>query len=169
MQTHYLTLYLLVLVLIAVMVIMALGGGLFGQQQYWLLQWQHQALARLCHQIADRSFWIGSQPMAVCSRCLGIYGGFAFGWMLLPITGFWKAGSSRSRSLKKILIATAVINLADIVGNYAAFWENTLTSRLILGGLLGIAAAVLFSGVFFNRNKELTGKHYGKFTTTGIR
>ncbi|WP_372638175.1 DUF2085 domain-containing protein [Fodinibius sp.] len=168
MQTHHLTLYLLVLVLIVGMVIIALGGGLFGQQQFWLLQWQHQALAHLCHQAADRSFWIGGQPMAVCSRCLGVYSGFAFGWMLLPLAGFWKAYFYRSWLLKKILFATAVINLIDIIGNFAAFWENTLTSRLVLGGLLGIAAAVLFSGVFFNRKKESTGDHYGKLTTTGI-
>lgn len=168
MQTHHLTLYLLVLVLIAGMVIMALGGGFFGQQQFWLLQWQHQALAHLCHQIADRSFWIGGQPMAVCSRCLGIYGGLAFGWMLLPLAGLWKVDSYRSRWLTKILFAMAVINLIDIVGNYASFWENTLTLRLILGGLLGLSAAVLFSGVFFNRKKESTGKHYGKLATTGI-
>ncbi|SHE98041.1 Uncharacterized membrane protein [Fodinibius roseus] len=168
MQTRHLTLYLLVLVLVVGMVIMALGGGLFGQQQFWLLQWQHQALANLCHQIADRSFWIGGQPMAVCSRCLGIYGGLAFGWLLLPFAGFWKINSHRSRLLKKLLIAMAVMNLIDIVGNYGSFWENTLTSRLILGGLLGIAAAVLFSGVFFNRKKESTGKYYGKLTTRGI-
>lgn len=168
MQTRHLTLYLLVLFLIGGVVIVALGGGLFGRQRFWLLQWQHQAFARLCHQLADRSLWIGGQPMAVCSRCFGIYGGFAFGWMALPLAGLWSIDFFRPRSLKQTLFAMALINLIDIVGNYAGFWENTLTSRLVLGGLLGIAAAVLFSGVFFNRKKESTEEHYGRITTSGI-
>lgn len=166
MQTHHLTLYLLVLVLIVGVVIIALGGGLFGQQQFWPLQWQHQAFAHVCHQIAERSFWLAGQPMAVCSRCFGIYSGFAFGWLLLPLIGF--CNFYHSLSFKKILFVTALINLADIVGNFTGFWENTLTSRLVLGCLLGIAAAVLFSGVFFNRKIKSMGKNYGRIRTSGI-
>lgn len=166
MQRHNLKLYLLVLVSIAGVVIIALGGGLFSQKQPWLLQWQHQAFMHLCHQIPERSFWIGGQPMAVCSRCLGIYAGFALGWMLLPSISLLK--TDRSWPYKKVLIAAVLINIADIVGNVAGFWENTLTSRVILGGVLGASAAILFSGMFFNRKIKSIGKYYGRITTTGI-
>lgn len=166
MQSSNYTLYLLVLALITAVVISALGGGLFDQHQFWRLQWQHQAFFQLCHQIPERSFWINGQPTAVCSRCLGIYSGFALGWMLLPAIDFLKI--FRFLPVKMILIAAVLINLFDTVGNFIGFWENTLTSRLILGCIMGLAAAVLFSGTFFNKKTKSTGKHYGRITTSGI-
>lgn len=166
MQAPNLTLYLLVSVLIAGVVVAALGGGFLGQQQPWPLQWQHQAFAHSCHQIPERSFWTGGQPMAVCSRCLGIYAGFASGWLLLPAIPFKKI--FYFLSFKKVLFVTALINMTDIAGNFIGFWENTLTSRLVLGCILGMAAAVLFSGVFFNKKIKSTENHYGKITASGI-
>ncbi|HEY3103646.1 MAG TPA: DUF2085 domain-containing protein, partial [Pyrinomonadaceae bacterium] len=32
----------------------------------------------LCHQIPERSFHIAGHKFAVCSRCTGLYSGFAF-------------------------------------------------------------------------------------------
>jgi len=160
------SLYLLVLILIAAVLTSALGGGLFSGKEFWPLQWQHRIFAHVCHQIPDRSFWIAGQPMAVCSRCFGIYAGFALGWLLLPVTG--RMNVARLMPFKRILLAAVLINLADIIGNFLGFWENTLTSRLILGCMLGIAAAVLFTGVFFNNKIKSTGNNYGRITTSGF-
>ena len=43
----------------------------------------------VCHQAADRSFHLYGHPMAVCSRCTGIYGGFLLGVILYPLLRKW--------------------------------------------------------------------------------
>lgn len=143
MQLQQRHLYFLVLGLVSVVVLAALGGGLFNQQ----VSWQHQMFSELCHQIADRSYWINGQPMAVCSRCIGIYAGFAFGWILLPIAAMGNFTSIWS--MKKGALAAIILNFLDIIGNILSLWENTLVSRLILGSAIGITAALIFSGDFF--------------------
>lgn len=154
-------LYLLVLGLISVVVLTALGGGLFKQQTPWQLQWQHQMFSDLCHQIADRSYWINNQPMAVCSRCIGIYAGFALGWLLLPL---WSMKDKSTTLIKKIIALVILINLFDIVGNTFGLWENTLLSRMVLGYLIGISAALMFTGEFFNKTIKSMENYYGRIS-----
>lgn len=86
--------------------------------------------------------------MAVCSRCLGIYSGWTLGWILLPILNILK--TVNFNTLVNILVGIVLVNLVDISGDIVNYWENTLTSRLVLGMLLGSAAAVLFTGEFAN-------------------
>jgi uncharacterized membrane protein len=38
----------------------------------------------ICHQIPERSFQISGYPLAVCSRCTGIYVGFLSGLIFIP-------------------------------------------------------------------------------------
>jgi uncharacterized membrane protein len=114
----------------------------------------------------ERSFWLNSQPMAVCSRCVGIYAGFAFGWLLLPI---WSMNRfTKDWSMEKIALVVLIINFVDIIGNILGFWENTLVSRLALGSLMGSSAALIFTGDFFKINIESTGNHHGRITESGI-
>lgn len=143
-------LYVSVLCLAFAVGLVAIGGGLFNQSAPWLVQWQHQAFYGLCHQIADRSFWINGQPMAVCSRCLGIYSGFALGWGLLPILSLIKI--TRLAYIKKIVVVVLLFNLIDALGNLLGLWQNTLFSRTVLGGMLGSSAALIFIGDFFHHN-----------------
>lgn len=166
MANRQMSLYLLVLVSICGVILVGLGGGLFNQQAPWQMQWQHQAFFNLCHQDPARSFWINGQPMAVCSRCLGIYAGFGLGWFLLPL--YHKVDIVGQGSFKKVALIIAVINIFDIVGNILGFWENTLVSRLALGYMLGISVALIFLGDFFNTIIKSKGKQYGKITATDI-
>ncbi len=136
-------LYLLVLVLGLFLCITALGGGLFGQSGPWFLQWQHKAFAGLCHQDAQRSFWIGGIPMAVCSRCLGIYSSFAALWILFPL--YTEPIGTIKGNRKKILTGVVLLNMADVVGNGLGFWENTLLSRFLMGSLIGMSAACILA------------------------
>lgn len=136
-------LYSLILVLILAVVVTALGGGVFNQQLVWVEQWQHRLFRGLCHQIPDRSFWINGQPMAVCSRCAGIYGGFAIGWVFLGIVLYVK--KRMAIPFKRIILLTIGINLLDFVGNMLGLWENTLASRFGLGLSIGLSAALLFA------------------------
>ena len=157
-------LYFLVLSMMAGVIVVAMGGGLFGQGGAWVMQWQHQSFSTLCHQMPDRSFWIGGQPMAVCSRCFGIYSGFLAGWLLLPLLAI--SGVLKNISIKNILLGIIVLNLIDILGNLLGFWQNTLVSRVVFGELAGLGAATLFSGSFFIKNHKQHGEHYGRVTTT---
>lgn len=165
MKATNIKLYLLVLLATTGLIVVGLGGGLWGQQAPWLYQWQHQALNFACHQIPDRSFWLNGQPMAVCSRCLGIYGGFLSGWLCLPLLDYAKGITLSARKLAGVAI---LINVADIVGNLMGFWENTLTTRLVLGVTVGLTATLFFTGTFFNRNLKSKRDHHGRITATGV-
>ncbi len=150
MQIRQPILYASILLLVFVVVLVAMGGGLFNQSTPWPVQWQHQSFNSLCHQIADRSFWISGQPMAVCSRCMGIYSGFALGWVLLPMLSLMKI--TRVAYIKKIVVFVLLFNLIDAAGNFFGLWQNTLVSRTVLGGMLGSSTALIFIGDFFQHN-----------------
>lgn len=100
----------------------------------------YRAFAVFCHQLPERSYFIDGHQFAVCSRCTGIYGGFALVVLLYPLI----------RSLKNPVtppptwLLFAAIPLAiDFSVNFFGFWQNTHTSRLLTGGFLG-GAVVLY-------------------------
>lgn len=166
MATKNRSLYWLVLLLMSSVVLLSLGGGFFGQQNPWMLQWQHQIFGWVCHQIPERSFWISGQPMAVCSRCFGIYTGFTLGWIALPLIGRFNTFAKIFG--KPMLIGMVLLSLMDVTGNMLGLWQNTLVSRLVLGWLLGVAAALYLSTTFFNHNIKQRGRYYGTVRTHGI-
>jgi uncharacterized membrane protein len=97
------------------------------------------AFATLCHQLPERSYFIDGHQLAVCSRCTGIYAGFAFTLLLYPLI----------RSLKDVamprpswLLLAALPLAIDFGVNFSGFWQNTHTSRLLTGAFLG--SAVVF-------------------------
>lgn len=126
----------------------AMGGGLFGQSASWQFQWQHQAFQQLCHQLPGRSFWIGGQPMAVCSRCLGIYASFALSWIFIPLVGYQLEINIKGSAT--LLVVALVCNVFDIAGNFLGFWENTLFSRFFFGAGIGVAVVIFLIGNFIN-------------------
>lgn len=151
-------LYFLVLGLSLIVVIAAMGGGLFYQSAPWYEQWQHYAFLKLCHQIPERSFWINGQPMAVCSRCFGIYSSFTAGWIALPYISRLRIFSNIPA--KTILLITFLLNIMDVAGNMAGYFENGLYSRLLLGVLLGLSVVMLFMDDFFNESlKSVSFNH----------
>jgi uncharacterized membrane protein len=162
-RSYQTPLYLFVLALALFLVITALGGGVFNQSGLWQFEWQHKIFRSLCHQNPLRSFWVNGQPMAVCSRCLGIYTGFLAGWLLLPPLAFIEF--KEPSTVKKGLLGIILINLLDIVGNLLGFWQNTLVSRLVLGWLLGWTPVLLFSGEFFKNKHKSKKDHHARITS----
>lgn len=158
-------LYALVLFLATVLFVISLGGGLLNQPGLWFEHWQHKAFKGLCHQDPQRSFWINGTPMAVCTRCFGIYAGFFASWILFPMAC---AGLQHINGYKRWLLAGIVLlNIFDIVGNFLGMWQNTLLSRWMMGALLGFSA-VLILGYEFIGTKPLNikGINYGTDRTT---
>jgi uncharacterized membrane protein len=163
-------LYLLVLAGAAFLVVTALGGGLFGQHGFWYEHWQHNAFRGLCHQDPQRAFWLGETPMAVCTRCFGIYAGFFAAWLAVPSGANWIKQLDRyiqlDRYLKVLLSAAVSLNVIDFLGNFIGLWHNTGESRFALGLLIGVMVALMIGDKLLKETRiKLNGIHYGTNTS----
>jgi uncharacterized membrane protein len=95
------------------------------------------AFGILCHQLPERSYFIEGHKLAVCSRCTGIYFGFAFTLLLYPLIRSLRSVSMPPRSY---LLLAAVPMAIDFGLTFFGVWQNTHTSRLLTGALLGSVA-----------------------------
>lgn len=99
----------------------------------------YHAFGIVCHQLPERSYFLDGHQLAVCSRCTGIYAGFAFTLLLYPLIRSLKNTDTPPRSW---LLLAAVPLAIDFSVTFFGFWQNTHTSRLLTGALLG--SAVVF-------------------------
>ncbi len=158
-------LYAFLLSLIILLFIIALGGGLFNQTGFWFEHWQHKAFNGLCHQDPQRSFWINGTPMAVCTRCFGIYSGFLSAWILFPAaSSFLQYLNGYKRWLLIVIIS---INIIDVIANFFGIWHNTHLSRFTLGSFIGISVVLIIGYEFLGITKlNINGINYGTNRTT---
>jgi uncharacterized membrane protein len=91
--------------------------------------------SKLCHQRPGRSLFLFGEPVAVCVRCLGIYAGAAFGSLV----------RANYRAAIRALGAALALNCADTVGELLHIHGNMPLLRLLIGGVLGIAAGLTLS------------------------
>ena len=94
----------------------------------------YKSFATVCHQLPERSFFIAGRPFAVCARCTGVYGGFALLLLLYPLI---RPLSSTYLPPPKWLFLAAVPITVDFGLTFLGIWENTHTTRLLTGMLLG--------------------------------
>ncbi len=140
------------------LLLIGLGPGLFNQSDLSGYSWQHLVFDMVCHQNPERSFYINGQAMAVCSRCLGIYGGFASIMLLMPlIPRFINVINSL---LLKLIMVSIVVNLVDVIANQFSVWSNTLHSRFWLGASFGVILALYLTNEFF-KQIDKTEESYG--------
>lgn len=99
----------------------------------------YKGFSPLCHQLSERSFHVEGHAFAVCSRCTGIYAGFAGGVVFYPLV----------RSLKRIqtprrvwLLLASLPIAADWLLGFTGIWANTPISRFLTGALLGSVCAL---------------------------
>lgn len=97
----------------------------------------YHAFGIICHQRPDRSYFIEGQKLGVCSRCTGLYAGFAFTLLLYPLLRSLRNNVNPPRIF---LILAAIPLGVDFSLTFFGIWENTHTSRLLTGALLGSAA-----------------------------
>jgi uncharacterized membrane protein len=91
----------------------------------------------VCHQLPDRSFHLAGHPFAVCSRCTGLYSGFAVAALLYPLSRSMR----RKDAPRRIWLVLAAVPIAiDFALGYFAIWPNTHFSRFTTGALLGSVA-----------------------------
>jgi uncharacterized membrane protein len=94
----------------------------------------YYAFSPLCHQRPDRSYFIGGYQFAVCARCTGVYAGFALMLLLYPLI---RSLRTRVMPPRIILLLAALPMAVDFSVTFFGFWQNTHTSRLLTGLLLG--------------------------------
>jgi len=124
----------LLIVIISVAAPLALASGHAGFSEVI-----YQTFSYFCHQIPERSFHLAGHQFAVCSRCTGLYAGFAFATLALPLV----------RSLKRTdtphviwLLLSAVPLAIDFSLTYFGMWENNHLTRVTTGALFGAVAAI---------------------------
>ena len=92
----------------------------------------------ICHQLTERSFHLGAEPLAVCSRCFGVYFGLLAGLLFYPL---WRRIED-VEPLPRIWLLLSMIPIAvDWSLTVFGIWENTHLSRFITGLILGAACA----------------------------
>ena len=97
----------------------------------------YYAFSPLCHQRPDRSYFIDGHKMGVCARCTGIYFGFALTLLAYPLVRSLRSTTTPAR---KWLLLAALPLAIDFSLTFFGVWENTHTSRLLTGLVLGSVA-----------------------------
>jgi uncharacterized membrane protein len=103
----------------------------------WFL---YRVFAPLCHQIAERSFYVAGHPLAVCARCFGAYAGFTACLLLYPLVRSLRRTDAPRRGW---LVVIALPCVVDFLINFTGLAHNTHASRALTGAWLG-AGAVFF-------------------------
>lgn len=104
---------------------------------------------RLCHQKAERSFFINDNQMPFCSRCTAIWLGFVIG---LGCMVFYKI-QLNEKFLFAIILSLVPIGV-DGIGQLFGFWESTNVIRVITGLLIGVVCGVAL-GVIVDEVKTI--------------
>ncbi len=91
----------------------------------------------LCHQIPERSFHLAGHQFGVCSRCTGLYAGFAVAALVYPLARSLQRTDTPSRLW--LVLATLPL-IIDFALGYFSIWENTHLSRFLTGALLSSVA-----------------------------
>jgi len=98
----------------------------------------------VCHQIPERTFWIGNRHLPVCARCTGAYFGLYIGYLLLPLRR--KEESGPPNLWITLLMTTPMI--VDATTQLIGFRTSTNELRLMSGLLFGAALAPLLVYLF---------------------
>ncbi len=105
------------------------------------LAWYGMAIYKffhpVCHQIGERSLYIGGEPLAVCARCSAIYGAFLLGTLLYPAISSIHVPRYPPRSA---LLAAALPILIDVVSGQIGLHAVTPVTRLLSGAVFGLVA-----------------------------
>jgi len=97
----------------------------------------YRAFGNLCHQLPERSFFIAGHQFAVCARCTRLYVEFTFAILLYPLM---RPIRTAVLPPPKWLFVAAIPLAVDFSLGFFGIWENTHTSRLLSGLLLGGAS-----------------------------
>jgi uncharacterized membrane protein len=122
----------------------SLGNGIWNRPLDYT-DWQYRAFHGVCHQMQERSFHINEVPMAVNSRCFGIFAGLLAAWLLVP----YLMTVTANRKWPGLILAVAVIiQIIDFIAGQFSVWNSTNYTRFFLGIFLGIALVSMIADQF---------------------
>jgi uncharacterized membrane protein len=106
-----------------------------------------------CHQIPERSFHIGGEQFAVCSRCFGVYFGLLAGFAAYPL---WRV-IDEVEPLPRFWLFLALVPISiDWALTMFGIWENTHLTRFVTGLILGFACATYIVPALVEVTRNLT-------------
>ena len=135
---------LILLIGSSLLAILALGPGWYANDVLAPFHWHYSFFSLVCHQDPIRSFDFIDAQMAVCSRCIGIYGAFALGFWLKGLTAKFDIWLPRDLTLRLFLLFLGLTGI-DVLFNALDIWTNTYFSRLLLGASYGLMASLLIT------------------------
>jgi len=104
---------------------------------------------KMCHEKAERSFFLNDNQMPFCSRCTAIWLGLAIG---IGFMVFYKI------ELDEKFVFLIIIGLVPIgvdgLGQLFGLWESTNLIRAVTGLLIGIITGVAI-GIIIDEMKEI--------------
>ncbi len=100
--------------------------------------WLHHCFAPLCHQIPSRSFTLYGHAVAVCARCMGVYGGLVLGILVYPC---FRTYQDRELPARKYLLFALAPTTIDFSLGLLGVVNNTHFSRLLTGIIAGVGLA----------------------------
>ena len=104
---------------------------------------------RLCHQKAERSFFINGNQMPFCARCTAIFIGLVIG---LAIILLYKI-ELNERFILFIFVSLIPIGI-DGTGQLFGLWESTNLSRTLTGLFIGIPFGIAI-GIIIDEIKSI--------------
>ncbi len=119
----------------------------------WAGSWQKKLFSFVCHQQIDRSFHIGGVPLAVCSRCTGIYSGLLSGLMIFSViyasVNYWK------HYITGIFLIGSLAAVVDGSANILELWSTADSYRSVIGAVWGFSAGgLLVFAIIIPREKK---------------
>ncbi|MDX6496848.1 MAG: hypothetical protein QOG23_108 [Blastocatellia bacterium] len=126
----------------------------------------YKTFSFVCHQIPERSFHLAGHKFGVCSRCTGLYAGFAVAVLVYPLARSLQRTDTPSRLW--LILATLPL-VIDFALGYFSIWENTHLSRFFTGALLSSVAVfyimpglIDLSSVIVRRRARSSGTEVAK-------
>jgi len=115
----------------------------------------YKTFSYVCHQIPERSFHLADHKFAVCSRCTGLYTGFALTILVYPLG----RSLNRTDTPSRIWLILAALPLAiDFALGYFNIWHNTHLSRFSTGALLSSVAVFFIMPGLIELSLGVTGR-----------
>lgn len=147
---HYKTLYFFIFAGLIFIFVASIGNGLWNRPLDYA-DWQYKVFRGVCHQMQDRSFFVNDVPMAVNTRCFGIFTGLLAAWLWVP----YLAGFTNGKKWPGYLLSIAVIvQIIDYTAGQLSVWNSSNYSRFFLGIFLGIAFVCMIADQFYNSNTD---------------
>lgn len=143
-------LYSAILTALGGLVLLSLGEGFWGGGGR-AMHWTSELFYGICHRLPERTYRFGGYPMAVNTRCFGIFAGLFTGWIAIPFVTKKRAGS---RWTVRIFMVAVMLQIIDYSGNMFLLWENTNHTRALLGIFLGVTSSLLLTSFFQSSTKS---------------